>query len=293
MVSELNHQGTRIETEAIVLGTVVVQAAVQGSASTVYAALTEPEQVAAWFGTLTTPMCVGETTRLDLGDGDFFTLETLKLEKPSVVEYLWRFLGMGPLNTITFQVIPQDVGCCVRVFDREANRSQEAAAELKEGWIDFMQRLAAYLATGQISRYEWRQDVDGSIELPTSVSSAYEVLFAAGNLQRWLPLDQPDLEDGATLQLTDGSEPARVHIFQVAKKAPISVTFYLTDPTWKTASTCGLSLTEKGAVTGLSFKHQGWTDIGPDAAYQFQQRKRFCTFWVEAMQRAARLISSH
>jgi uncharacterized protein YndB with AHSA1/START domain len=108
-------------------GMVVVSVLLDVPLVEVWQALTEPQRVARWFGTLTGALRPGTSVRLDFGDGDFFTLEIIQLDPPYLLQYAWRFLGIGPLNTITWQVAPRDKGCQVTVTDSEPERSHEAA----------------------------------------------------------------------------------------------------------------------------------------------------------------------
>ena len=141
--------------------TVVMTFATSASAGEVWRALTEPTLVACWFGTLTTALRLGEKVHLDFGDGDFFTLEVTRTEPPYLLEYTWRFLGIGPLEAITWRIASKDSGCLVTVIDNEPDRSPEVALLLKEGWLDFTQRLEQFLTTGsvhrELRRFEWRR----------------------------------------------------------------------------------------------------------------------------------------
>src|SRR5437899_740788 len=75
---------------------------VKASSWEVWRALTEPHRVSSWFGTLETGLRVGKTNRLVFGDGDFFVLEVLHMDPPHSLQYAWRFLGIGPQDTITW-----------------------------------------------------------------------------------------------------------------------------------------------------------------------------------------------
>ena len=96
-------------------GTVVMAREIKAPARQVWQALTDPPVVSQWLGTLTTPLAEGQNTRLDFGDGDFFTLQDVVLNRPDHLRYSWRFLGIGPLDTIDWYIIPKGAGCRVTV----------------------------------------------------------------------------------------------------------------------------------------------------------------------------------
>src|ERR1051325_7005653 len=144
------------EGSSIAPGTVEITRALSASATTAWRALTDPEVVAKWFGTLTAPFRGGEDARLEFGDGDYFLLHTLRIDPPSLLQYSWRFLGIGPLDTITWRITARGDGCLVTVTDTEPDRSPEAALLLRTGWMDFTGRLEEFLSRGLPTRYPWR-----------------------------------------------------------------------------------------------------------------------------------------
>jgi predicted ester cyclase/uncharacterized protein YndB with AHSA1/START domain len=174
--------------------TAVVSRLLHVQATTVWEALTEKTTVCRGFGTLSGKLRQGSDAHLDFGDGDFFTLEVLQIEAPYLLQYAWRFLGIGPLDTITWHIVPQDIGCRVTVTDSEPGRSREAATELKKGWLDFTRRLSRFLATGKSTRYDWRREFEGSIELAGKMEDVYNTLFSPQMQARWLPLGVSVLE---------------------------------------------------------------------------------------------------
>ncbi|HLZ55477.1 MAG TPA: SRPBCC family protein [Ktedonosporobacter sp.] len=255
--------------ELVAEDTVTVQVALSISPNDVWQLLTRPDLVAQWFGTLNAPLLSGESRFLDFGDGDFFRLDAIRLEPPHQVAYRWRFLDLGPQNIITWTITPQDIGCLITVTDQEGGRSPETAHMLKEGWLDFTQRLVHFAMTGENARYDWRKEIDGSIELPGESESAYEAILQPKTLTRWFALPT-----------------ASIQIAELCSEAPNRLSFHLKDAEWLHDTMCELTLLSRGERTILSFSHVGWEGIGGDGAYQLQQRRQFCEFWIKALQKA-------
>ncbi|MDJ0795854.1 MAG: SRPBCC domain-containing protein [Calothrix sp. MO_167.B12] len=272
--------------------TVVVNFATSASAIEVWQALTEPNIVGRWFGTLTSTLFPGETVRLEFGDGDFFMLEVTRSEPPHLLEYNWRFLGVGPLDTITWRILPQNIGCLVTVIDNEPERSPESALLLRQGWLDFTQRLERFLTTDIPTRYDWRREFDGSIELPCRVEVAWDKIFASQAQAQWLPLSCSILEAGAHLTLEDGLEPSLLQILNVIWNPPNRVQFQLTHSDWLHPTNCQLELSPRSKCAMLTIQHFGWEAISPHRDYQLQQRKRFSSFWITALQSAVSLLGT-
>jgi uncharacterized protein YndB with AHSA1/START domain len=273
-------------------GTVVITVALSAPGAEIWQALTKPALVARWFGTLTPALCPGEKARLDFGDGDFFDLAVIQLESLRLVQYAWRFLGIGPLDTITWCIVPQDTGCLVTVTDSEPERTAEAAQELSMGWLDFTERLARFLTTDQVTRYDWRREFDGSIELPGALEIVRQMLFASEMQAQWLPLGGSVLEAGAYFTLANGNEPSLFQVTDVVWDAPTQVQFGLTQPGWLGSTICLLKLTPRCDRTLLTVSHKGWEVTGWACEDQRQLRKRFSAFWINVLQYADQLIRS-
>jgi len=277
-------------TSAIDPGTVALTLPLNTPAAEVWRALTDPTLIARWFGTLNGALALGQRARLDFGDGDFFDLETLRCDPPQLLEYSWRFLGIGPLDTITWHIAPLGSGCLVTVLDSEPGRTYQSARELKEGWLDFTQRLEHFLATGQPSRYDWRREFDGSIELAGESSVIWETLFEPANQARWLPLRSGVLKEGELLFVGDSGEPALVRIADVRWEPPTRVRFQVTHRGWLQSTHCDVKLSAHAEGSMLSISHVGWEGISRDDSRQLRQRTRFCAQWITALQRARQLI---
>jgi uncharacterized protein YndB with AHSA1/START domain len=263
-------------------GGVEVTRAVRASAVRAWNTLTEPEIVARWFGNLTSALRVGDRTTLEFGDGDFFVLDVLRMEAPHTLQYVWRFLGIGPPDTITWRINSRDDGCLLTVTDNEDGRTREAARQLRKGWLDFTERLEDFLRTGQATRYNWRHELDASIELAAKRKTAWEMLFDAQSSQQWLPLSRSLLEADASIRIDDGLQPSE---FQIQ-----DAQYSLTSKEWLSPTSCSLELSPRGRKTLLSISNNGWESISVDSEYQKQQRKRFCEFWIDTLKRARALV---
>jgi len=281
------------EEEDVTTGIVTVHVALSAPIKQVWQALTRPENVSQWFGKLDAPLQSDVDNRLDFEDGDFFLLETIKLDPPYRIAYNWRFLGLSPLNTITWTITPQDIGCLVTVTDQEAGRTREEAASLKEGWLDFTQRLVQYVITGKRSRYDWRREISGSVMLAISQQYAWNYLFAPEIQQQWLPVQLLVAPKGAALTLSESAESSITNLTDVHWETPARVSFHLKQADWLNDTRCEITLLERQEHSLLCFDHPGWDTISQDPSYQLQQRKRFCALWIESLRKAHHLIEQH
>lgn len=272
---------------AVPVGTVEVTRAVRASARQVWNSLTEPEILDQWFGSLTFPLKVGERTSLEFGDGDFFVLDVLSLEAPYTLQYVWSFLGIGPPDTVTWRINARgEGGCLFTVTDSEERRTREAASLLRKGWLDFTERLEEFLRTGRPTRYDWRRELDASIELAGERQAVWDALWETLSRRRWLPLDGSIFEGEASLRIDDGLQPSELQIFGFKFDAPESMQFSLTHEKWLNPTSCTLELTPRGRHTLLSLSNNGWESISLDGEYQKRQRRRLCEFWIDALKRA-------
>jgi uncharacterized protein YndB with AHSA1/START domain len=275
-------------------GRVEVRRALEASPAEAWRAITEPAAVGQWLGSLRDPLRPGATATLDFGDGDFFTLHDIRLESPVRLEYAWRFLGTGPLDAITWQVVPAGRGCEVTVADEEPGRSPEQAAQQQEGWLDFTDRLARFLATGQRTRYDWRREFDGAIELAVPPGAAWHRLFDPPRYAKWLPLGGGILEDGAPLALGPDPDPESdpPTVSGVRWEPRDRVSFSVGRRDWLRPTDCELRLSPRGGGAILSVRHTGWESISRDVRIPPDARKCFAALWVDALRRAARLTGS-
>jgi len=279
-----------IEDAEIEPGKVEVTRTVDSPPEKVWEALTDPEKVIGWFGALSSPLVVGQSTRLDFGDGDFFSLNTRLIQPPYRLQYEWRFLGIGPLDTITWETTPKNKSSLVKVTDTEPERTHEAARLLRQGWIDFTNRLVKYLRKGKPARYPWRHEFDACIELGRNRVGVWDTLFQPGAQTRWLPLGASDLKEGADLIIEDGLEPSAFRLREVLFIPPSQVRLEITHEDWLCPTQCSLLLSPRREDFLLSVNHNGWEAISSQEDYQKRERTRFSLLWISALQRARQLI---
>jgi uncharacterized protein YndB with AHSA1/START domain len=270
-------------------GTVVVSVEVSASAERVWQSLTDPAIVSRWFGVLSNELETGGNARLDFGDGDFFDLESIRLERPDLVQYDWRFLGIGPLDRVTWHIQPTEIGCLVMVTDSELERSYDAAMQLREGWLDFTSRLIGFHSTGGSARYDWRRELDVSIELPGAITEIWETLCAPEWQAQWLPFNSV-LQSGTEVSISDDAAPGELRLVDVTWQALYHVDFQLSSADWANPTTCQVDLVPRHTKALLNVSHNGWEQISPYQAEQIRQRKRFCALWIAALRGARRIV---
>jgi uncharacterized protein YndB with AHSA1/START domain len=270
-------------------GLVVVKVRVNASPETVYSALTDPALTTRWFGDLDGAIEPGRHVRLDFGDGDFFDLDDVVVDRPRSIAYRWRFLGIMPADEIRWSIEPTEFGSIVTVTDREPSRAPEWADAVRQGWIDFTSRLSTFLASGESTRYDWRRTFDGGVELPCPPADAMAMVTDPDLASRWLPTDQ-GLIEGARIMPGDGLEPSIVHVGEMVLDGPAAVRFTMTSRQWQAATACKVEARPRAAGTLLTLEHSGWEDIDGDCQIQRMQRRRFAEMWISALRRARDLF---
>lgn len=266
-------------------GRVCVSIETSAPAETAFAALVQPDKLASWFGAPTTPLREGGATRIEFGDGDFFSVEGISIEPPERLRYAWRFLGLGSENLITWTVIPRGARTLVTVTDEQPERGDREVAKMSEGWRDFLDRLSRHLTTGEPTRYDWRRDIDGDAPLGASVESAAAHLFSPEGLDHWQPWRATSWRTGARLALIDGEQPSALSLTEL-ERGPTDLRLVVTATGWQQATCCHLALVPQGAGSLLTFSHVGWENIDARDEVQRMQRKRFCGLWVGSLTRA-------
>ena len=255
---------------------------------TAFAALVQPDRLASWFGAPTAPLRPGGATSIELGDGDFFAIDRIAIEPPGQLSYESRFLGLGGRNRIRWTVTADGVGSVITVTDDRPGRSDDDIAVMREGWGDFLQRLAHHLATGERSRYDWRQDIDADLELDLGVELAAARLFHADGLARWQPWRATAWRGGARLSVADGELPSKLDLVALERTAT-ELQLVVTNPEWQHPTHVRLALAPHPRGSVLTLSHIGWRGIDPRDEVQRFQRKRFCGLWIDSLPRAASL----
>lgn len=245
-----------------------------------WAALYRRDRVAAWFGDLDKPWQPDGDARIDFGDGDFFDVTTRTVSDRELIEFEWRFLGVGPLSVVRWTVAPDIDGTVITVADHDPERGAAGDDELATGWTDFFERLAGYLATGKPTRYAWRDDIDGSVDLPEHVPDPLD----PDAVVRWLPIASDGFRP-SWFFVVDPDGPRRFPLrdWQIG---PNQATFTVELPGAR-ALTSGTVGVERG--TGgrrLWFRHAGWLTTGLPDRQALALRTRFTATWVAALERA-------
>lgn len=254
----------------------------------VWAAVTEPEQVARWFGTLSAPLRTGLDNRLDFGDGDFFTLRPARIEPPVSLSYEWRFLGIEEPALIEWTLTPRaGGGTRVTVRHLEADGSATTRPELLDGWRDFLSRLARYLGSGNSSRYLLRDSIDGSVTLP---AGSFRPLREP-ELFGWLPV----AIDGFVPRwffIIDDEGPRRFAIGDWRLTPDVGLSCRIEIPGADRPTACSVSA--RGGASGLrlDFVHEGWTRLGLPDRSSTLLRRRFAATWIASLRSARDLAAS-
>ena len=269
---------------------VVVKVKVNASPARVYTALTDPALTTRWFGDLNGAIEPGRHVRLDFGDGDFFDIDDIVVDRPRSIAYRWRFLGIMPADEIRWSIEPTESGALVTVTDREPFRAPEWADAVRQGWNDFTSRLSTFLACGQSTRYDWRRTFDGGVELPCPPVDAMTIVKDPVLAVKWLPTTQ-GLIEGARFVPGDGLEPSIVHVGEVVSDGPTAVRFKMISRQWQAATGCTVEARPSGVGTLLTLEHSGWEDIDEDDEIQRMQRRRFADMWISALRRACDLFT--
>jgi uncharacterized protein YndB with AHSA1/START domain len=268
-------------------GTVQVSVFIPAPLETVWAAMTQRDQVRKWFGDLSADLKAGGAARLDFGDGDFFEIRDVALNSPRLLRYQWRFLGTGPSNAIEWSNVPEDGGVRLTVTDQEPNRTAATVDELTEGWTDFLRRLQVFGASGQNTRYSWRRQFDGSIELASEPAAAAGRLFATDDRNGWLPWTG-NVAPEALVTMIDHVAPHEFRIGNIDRPTPFALYFTLACRQWLSPTSCKLQIQPRPQGCLLVVSQGGWEGISDSDAERGAQRQRFGELWIAAMQRAQR-----
>jgi uncharacterized protein YndB with AHSA1/START domain len=272
-------------------GTVVVSAALSIPSADAWRALTDPEVVQRWFGKLSGPLTEGGSSRLDFEDGDFFDIFDVDLQPVERIHYRWSFLGTSSPDSITWRIFPEDIGCVVAVIDFDSERNQKWIAMLKAGWLDFVQRLVDHTRTGQTTRYDWRRDFDGTVDLPGTSQEMWARLFDNSGISAWAPFLSDGVSENAECRPNDGLEPAVARVTRVTWEPPKALHFDITHPQWAIPTSVDISLSQLPRGVMLSVSHTGWELLQCNPAYSRQQRKRFADLWVSALSQARKAFA--
>ena len=287
----ISQQKLAIDPATTMAGVVKVTVQVSAPFDRVWQSLTDADVVAQWFGDLNADLTSGGAARLNFGDGDFFDLESIALSPPNVIEYDWKFLGIGPTDSISWHIEPNQGGCRVTVQDTQPGRTREAALVLQEGWLDFTSRLVAFHATGKNARYDWRHDLDVGLSIKGTAEQVWVSLFAPDSQTKWLPF-KSSIEWGTCAAVVDGATPETICFDQVSWQPAQRAEFQVRSDKWNKPTTCRIELTARNDDTLVYVSHNGWEYISDDRSEQLKQRKRFCELWIESLKQASTIAEA-
>lgn len=272
-------------------GTVHVSVDVASSVTAAWEALTRSEQLARWFATVDPPLRPGAHSRADFGDGDFFEVGVVGMTAPTELELEWSFLGVGPPHRVRWTVNERSRGASVEVVDQDRRRPPREAAEMVDGWSDFLVRLRGYLETGVSTRYDVRDYLDGAVDLP---AAAHDPLSCDAILS-WLPV----ATDGRRLSwffVIDDQGPRRFPLSDWSLEPGRGLTFAVLigcDEAEAVSPTrCTVTLTATREGRRLSFRQTGWATTGLPIHRARQLRRRFADTWRESLLAALDLSAS-
>ena len=258
-------------------GTVRVSVDVRRPVHAVWAALTDSDELRQWFGAVDPPMRAGCRTRVDFGDGDFFDVSVIGMTAP-VVELEWSFLGVGTPHRVLWTADKQSAGTRVTVVDRDPGRGPAAAAGMVDGWSDFLLRLRGYVETGEPTRYDWRGDLDGEIDLSAPLDP-----LAPGVLLRWLPV-ATDGDRPSWFFIVDADGPRRFPVSDWSLDPVGTLTFAVAlDPGGDALTRCTVESTLTFSGRRLSFRHTGWRETELPLHRVRGLRSRFAHTWRAAL----------
>lgn len=267
-------------------GTVNVRIRVKRSPEAAWLALTDPAAVGMWFGQMDSPWLVGRAGRIEFGDGDFFEVTAIEVVEGKRIDFEWSFLGIGPVEQIRWSVTALPIGSEITVEDRSAIRTAAEVEQMVAGWTDFFLRLERYLATGKASRYDWREDIDGSAELPATDFEPLdpEVIY------HWMPIATDGFEPRWFFIVDDeGPRRFRLDNFDLGSG---ELTFSVEIPEATRRTHCRVGIEDVGAGRKLLFSHTGWRALGLSDSRSRVLRKRFADTWVASLKLAREMAAS-
>ena len=240
--------------------TVVRQRLIRASLSKTWACLSDPARLADWFADVD-QFGPGQPFRFDFGDGDFFAGRVIDWQPPDYLVLRWKFMDIGPEFHITLHASPLlDGGTEMTVVDRGALSLAEVES-LREGWQDFLGRLAQFAGTGTPARYSWSETIGVGALLK----------------QRYEGYPPRELGDPGWWQTVfPGAEVRRL----VGEGGQLLLNF--SENAWDGHRTEALIETMPlGSGTYLGVTHRGWAHLPGN---QLPERRRYAGYWRSALE---------
>lgn len=262
------------------------------SLNVVWRALSEPAAVAQWLGVCSGALdAVGREWILDFEDGEYMLGVTLAVVPERQLRWAWRWMGIGPAWTVTWQVEAAGAGTRITVVEDAFNPPSRWQYWNGEGWPGILEQLETYVRLGNRCRWPWRREGYALIELPVPVYDAWDRLLNPMGLKYWLPTIAGSFGSDPilTIHLGDASGSVQMTIKEVIPpsfRSYPSVTFSLTRPSWGAEISGRLFMEPAGwGRTVFQVFHAGWENVNPEL--QLAERRLLAAFWADAMRRAA------
>jgi uncharacterized protein YndB with AHSA1/START domain len=262
----------------------------------IWRALTDPNALRQWLischGSLED---VGRDCILDFEDGDFFLTRPQTVNAPHQLEWVWRWLGIGPAWTVKWYLEPVEGGTRVTVVDEAFNPPARAGHYRGEGWPEILDILAAFLRTETDYRWPCRSQSYVLTELPVTIYGAWDRLFSPAGLKWWLHVFAGEIAKGqtVTIEMGDASGTVEMVIHEVMPPAYNTypfIVFACKRPFWPAEVRGRIFLEPAGwGASILQVYQTGWENLGP--ALQLHERRVIVGFWAEAFRRASQVCA--
>lgn len=273
------------------------------SAHRVWEALTEPRHVREWLAVCRGNWAVrDEESTLDFEDGEFFYCHTRRSTPPvgtqeGVLNYLWRWVGIGPASSVTWTLTPSGDSTTVTVTEEATNPPSDWRSWNGMGWPGILDQLANYLRTGANTRWPWRRMGPYlQIPLPMMPFEAWELLTSPGAIKHWMQRSRGSLapDDELTLVMGDASGTVRMRVtkfVEAGQEFPSYLPyleFELRRPSWSSALGGRMWIEPTGLGQSLlQIFHFDWEHL--DVLDPVTERRLLTNFWVNAAARAQML----
>ncbi len=269
-------------------------------AGEVWQALTDPDALVKWLA-----LCHGSLEQagrdcvLDFEDGEFFLCRVKAVEPPHLLQYHWRWLGIGQATLVTWQLEATPFGTHVTVTEEALNPPWDWQTWNGGGWPGILDQLAAYLRTGMSWRWPWRRmGPYAQVEIPLPLYQAWDQLFSRPALKYWLLASGGELEPGRSMPifLGDASGMVEMQVREVVQpgQSPPSFlpacNFAFRRAVWETEVGGRLWLEPAGwGRSLLQVFHSNWENLPP--GLQLSERRIVAGFWAGAMRRALQMCA--
>lgn len=282
----------------------VTMANIPFPADQVWAALVEPDRLRQWLARCHGGWAKrGRESTLDFEDGEFFYCLTRKAAPPSrarpgTLDYLWRWVGIGPATAVSWSLTPGPEGTLVTVVEEATNPPSDWRSWNGMGWPGILDQLSNYLRTGTNTRWPWRRMGPYlQIPLPLMPFQAWDALTSPSAVKHWLQRTNGSLAVGDTMTMVMGDASGTVQL-TVTKAVDTGqefpsylpyLEFELQRPSW-TAALGGRIWIEPAGLgkSLLQIFHYDWERL--DIADPVTERTLLTNFWIGAAGRAQMLF---